>query len=131
MTTPPSAESAGVPLGREWLQAARYYLGKRWILVALATFVVVAGLALNWSWLVATGIAPILLTALPCLVMCGAGLCMNRLFGNSCESQPSQAQKSSESAARPVVATTAELKPSEPREENQVEPVEQRRTTDA
>jgi|SRR6266536_1373932 len=36
------------------------------------------------------GHAPAILTALPCLVMCGARLCMNKLIGGgrSCESQP-------------------------------------------
>jgi hypothetical protein len=43
--------------------------------------VVVIGAVLNWSWLVAVGIAPLLLTALPCIAMCGLGLCMNRMKG--------------------------------------------------
>lgn len=37
--------------------------------------------AANWSWLVASGIAAVLLSALPCLVMCGLGLCMHRFGG--------------------------------------------------
>jgi len=32
----------------------------------------------GWGWLVAAGIAPVLLSVLPCLVMCGLGLCMMR-----------------------------------------------------
>ena len=35
--------------------------------------------AANWSWLLASGTAAVLLSALPCLVMCGLGLCMNKL----------------------------------------------------
>lgn len=89
MTTPRQIESSGPSLIRDWLNAVRYYLGGRWSLLILASIAVVAGIAFNWNWLVATGIAPILLTALPCALMCGLGLCFNRLFGGSCESESS------------------------------------------
>lgn len=39
--------------------------------------IVVAGLALNWSWLVAVGAAPLILSFGPCAAMCALGLCMN------------------------------------------------------
>ena len=42
--------------------------------------------AFNWSWLAAAGIAPLLLTALPCVAMCALGLCMNKVTGGSCKS---------------------------------------------
>lgn len=42
------------------------------IILALA-----AGLAAgSWGWLVAAGVAPIILTILPCAVTCGLGLCV-------------------------------------------------------
>src|SRR3546814_20866694 len=63
---------------------ARYYLGGRRGLLILAGLAVAAGLALNWSWLVAVGIAPILIAVLPCLAMCALGLCMSRAGGKSC-----------------------------------------------
>src|SRR3546814_3487322 len=63
---------------------ARYYLGGRRGLLILAGLAVAAGLALNWSWLVAVGIAPILIAGLPCLAMCALGLCMSRAGGKSC-----------------------------------------------
>jgi hypothetical protein len=47
----------------------------------------VIGAALNWSWLVAVGIAPLLLTVLPCAAMCALGLCMNRMAGGSCSTE--------------------------------------------
>ena len=53
-------------------------------LIVLAVGTVVAGLALNWSWLVAVGIAPILLAVLPCAAMCALGLCMNKGGDKSC-----------------------------------------------
>ncbi|MFH1343415.1 MAG: hypothetical protein ABIL01_19730 [Pseudomonadota bacterium] len=77
MTTPQSTATADRSLGRDVLNAARYYLGNRWILVGLASLAVIAGLSFGgWGWLVAAGLAPIILSALPCLVMCGFGVCM-------------------------------------------------------
>jgi hypothetical protein len=44
-------------------------------LMVLAIVTIVTGLALNWSWLLAIGVAPILLSVLPCLVLCAVGAC--------------------------------------------------------
>ena len=71
-----ATEGTEVPLSRLGLNLVRYYLGNRWALLVLGAGVLLTGIALNWSWLVAAGIAPILLSTLPCLVMCGLGLCM-------------------------------------------------------
>lgn len=46
------------PLGPDILNAIRYYLGGRRGLIALAAAAVAGGLAFNWSWLVAIGVAP-------------------------------------------------------------------------
>ena len=35
-------------------------------------------LVLGWDWLVAAGMASIIIAAAPCLVMCALGLCMSR-----------------------------------------------------
>lgn len=70
--------------------AIRSYLGNRWVLVGMATAAIAGGLALNWGWLAAAGIAPILLSLLPCLVMCGLGLCAHRLVGRSGASERSE-----------------------------------------
>ena len=42
------------------------------------------GLAWQWSWLVAIGIAPLLLSAAPCVAMCALGVCMHHMAGGSC-----------------------------------------------
>lgn len=64
-------------LGRDVLYATRYYLRNRWTLVALASLAVILGLYFGgWGWLVAAGLAPIILSTLPCLIMCGFGVCM-------------------------------------------------------
>jgi hypothetical protein len=84
MTTPRSTETAETSLTRDLIYAAHYYLGGRRGLLILAGLAIAAGLALNWSWLAAAGITPILISVLPCLAMCALGLCMNRGSGKSC-----------------------------------------------
>lgn len=55
-------------------------------LVLVAAAALTVGIGYNWSWLVAAGIAPLLLSVLPCVAMCALGLCMSRMKGNSCHS---------------------------------------------
>jgi hypothetical protein len=75
--TLPQSSTTERPLGRDLSYAARYYLRNRWTLVALASLAVILGLYFGgWGWLVAAGLAPILLSTLPCLIMCGFGVCM-------------------------------------------------------
>lgn len=92
-----SPENHETSLRRDLLYAARYYLGGRRGLIALAVIALASGLALNWSWLVAAGIAPLLLGVLPCVAMCALGLCMNRMGGKSCSTR-SNAQEPAEAA---------------------------------
>lgn len=83
MTTTELTRASETPSRRDFLPAARSYFGGRRGLIAAGAAVAVAGLAFNWSWLVAAGIAPVLLSLLPCLGMCALGLCMNRTMGGS------------------------------------------------
>jgi len=71
----------------------RYYLGGRRGLILLTVAVLGAGLFFNWGWLVAAGIAPLLLAIAPCAAMCALGLCMNRI-GN--KSGPTQSGSSNQ-----------------------------------
>ena len=71
------------PLLQDLLLATRYYLSGRRGLIILALALVVAGMTLNWSALVAAGVAPILLALAPCAAMCVLGLCMNKAVGKS------------------------------------------------
>ena len=57
----------------------RAMLGSRIGLVSLAGVAIVAGLGFNWSWLIAAGVAPLLLSALPCVAVCALGLCMMQM----------------------------------------------------
>lgn len=54
----------------------RAWAGDRRVLAAAGLAVIGAGLALGWNWLVAAGIAPLIVAAAPCLLMCAFGLCM-------------------------------------------------------
>jgi hypothetical protein len=48
-------------------------------LIVLGALALGLGAAFNWSWLVAVGVAPLLLSALPCVAMCALGFCMSRM----------------------------------------------------
>jgi hypothetical protein len=53
-------------------------LGNWKLWLVLAAVALVAGATLNWSWLVAVGVAPLLLAVLPCAAMCVLGLCAHK-----------------------------------------------------
>ena len=93
MTTSDTTKVQKSSLLREAAHAAQYYLCNRRAVVIISIVAIAGGVAMNWGWLVAAGVAPVLLTALPCLVMCGLGLCMHKMVGGSCASQPSQSDK--------------------------------------
>lgn len=72
-------------------------------LIAVAILAVGGGLVLNWSWLVAAGIAPVILGILPCVAMCALGLCANKMIGgksscSSSETPPKTAETTGPSA---------------------------------
>jgi hypothetical protein len=83
MKTSDEAPGEQRPLSQDVLYALSYYLGGRRGLIALAVGAAIAGVALNWSWLVALGMAPLLLALAPCAVMCALGLCAMRMAGTS------------------------------------------------
>jgi hypothetical protein len=60
----------------------RYAVNRKALVVA-ALLIVGAGLALSWSWLVAAGVAPLILALAPCAAMCALGMCMSRMSGKS------------------------------------------------
>ena len=72
-----SSREACAPGSRLILGSGRFWL----VLMAVA---VVAGAAFNWSWLVAVGVAPLLLTLLPCAAMCALHLCTSKGADGSC-----------------------------------------------
>lgn len=84
MTTTESSQTSDAALGRDVLRAVRYYLRGWRGPVAMTAVVAVTGIAFGWSWLVAAGVAPLILSILPCVAMCALGLCMNGLTGGQC-----------------------------------------------
>jgi len=102
MSSPETADAAKPSLAQDWLHALRYWLRGPRGLAALVLSALAIGAALNWSWLVAVGIAPLLLTVLPCAVMCGLGLCMSKMTGGSCSTSSSAADRPG--TAKPKIA---------------------------
>ena len=49
--------------------------------VVVLTVLAVAGVVFRWQWLVALGLASIVLSVVPCLIMCALGLCAYRVLG--------------------------------------------------
>jgi hypothetical protein len=87
MSLPKTAGATRPSLAQDWLHALRCWLRGRKGVIALIGLAVVIGAALNWSWLVAVGVVPLLITVLPCVAMCALGLCMNRMVGGSCSTE--------------------------------------------
>jgi|SRR5579864_4625214 hypothetical protein len=91
-TTQPLAAAFG-----GWL---RQYVGGRWSLVLLFVAILTAAASLNWGWLVAAGIAPLILAVVPCAAMCALGLCINKVGGTSCSGATKPADQASEASTR-------------------------------
>jgi hypothetical protein len=60
---PPPMQAIG-----NWLKTPRG-------LIVAAIAVIAGGLALGWSWVVALGLAPLILSVAPCAAMCALGAC--------------------------------------------------------
>ena len=58
----------------------RGWANRRNLFIGLAVAGGAAGMFFGWDWLVAAGLAGIVLGVLPCLAMCALGLCANRLM---------------------------------------------------
>lgn len=59
-------------------------------LAALGLTALAFGLAWQWHWLVAVGVAPILVSVAPCALMCALGLCMMKAKGGACHAESPQ-----------------------------------------
>ena len=101
MDTSQTAATEKSSLVQDWLAAVRHWLGGRRGLIGLAVVLGLAAVALNWGWLVAVGIAPLLLAFAPCAAMCALGLCASRMGGTSCSSKETAAGDEASQAARP------------------------------
>ena len=86
-------------LTQDILSLLRYWLTSRLGLIIGAIALVVGGLALGWNWVVALGVAPIILSLAPCAVMCALGFCM---MGKGMSGQSSSKEGSPTDAAKTV-----------------------------
>ena len=80
---PASAMHPSGGLLRSWISDWR-------VLGAAGLAVTGTGLGLGWNWLTAVGIAPIIVSTAPCLVMCALGVCM---MGRSRHTSSNQSQQ--------------------------------------
>jgi hypothetical protein len=81
MSETKAADLSGRPWPQLILGVLRGFTRDRRVLIAAGVLALVLGAAFNWSWLIAVGVAPVLLAVLPCAAMCALGLCamsMNR-----------------------------------------------------
>jgi hypothetical protein len=61
------------------LDGVRRRVGGRRSLWLVAGLALAAGLALKWDWLVAAGVAPVIVSLLPCVAMCALGFCAHKI----------------------------------------------------
>ena len=108
-----TATSEKSSLVQDWLAAVRYWLGGRRGLIGLAVVLGLAAIALNWGWLVAVGIAPLLLAFALCAAMCAIGLCAMRMGGGSCSSNTGTTGDAASRAARPEALSAAAPDPNQ------------------
>lgn len=66
----------------------RSWLGNRRVLAVSGLALGGSGLALGWDWLTAVGIAPLLISVAPCLIMCALGMCMMGRGQQAASGQP-------------------------------------------
>ena len=57
-------------------EVVRSWMRDRRIVAAAGLAVAGSGLMLGWDWLTAVGVAPLIVSAAPCPLMCFLGLCM-------------------------------------------------------
>jgi hypothetical protein len=78
------------PTDENRISILRAWIGDRRVLAVAGLAVAGTGLALGWNWLAAVGVAPLIVSTAPCLVMCALGLCMMGRGQKACSSQPGQ-----------------------------------------
>ncbi len=106
MSLSESTKTKETSLTNDVLFAARYYLGNRSAILTLIGLAVAIGLYFGgWGWLVAAGLAPLVLSLLPCTVMCVFGVCM------MCRSNKAQSAASHDSAGDAASSTTLGVTP--------------------
>ena len=91
-------------LANATIDLVRYYVSGRRGLILLSVAASGLAMALNWGWLVAVGVAPLLLALAPCAAMCALGLCMNKM-GRPSGPTPSNSGAQGGAGKPPSIAT--------------------------
>lgn len=104
MSTSTETTKAGEPtLAKATIDLVRYHLSGRRGLILLSVAALGSAMALNWGWLAAVGIAPLLLALAPCAAMCAVGLCMYKMGKPS---GPTQSNSGAQGGAGTPPSTT-------------------------
>jgi hypothetical protein len=64
---------------RGMVEGVRRRLGGRRGLWLVAGLALATGLVLKWDWLVAAGVASVIVSLLPCAAMCALGFCAQKI----------------------------------------------------
>ena len=82
------ASASSIPSSRG---ALRSWISDWRVLGVVGLAVTGTGLGLDWDWLTAVGITPIIVSTAPCLIMCALGVCMMGKSRQALSGQPSAA----------------------------------------
>ena len=120
MSASQRSNAAETSVAQDLVSAGRYYIGRGRGLLIVATVVITAGVALNWSWLAAIGLAPLLLGVLPCVAICAVGLCIGKAAVRPGPSDPAAAPATETHAdgGSPVEGASDRVAPIEGRRSN-------------
>ena len=80
------------------------------------------GIFMNWSALVAAGVAPLIISALPCAVMCALGLCMSGMGGRSCATETESQQPAARTEDLQLNALAGRVEGPEPGDQSAGQP---------
>lgn len=112
-----STETGERSLSQELLYGARYYLSRRPALVGMGAAALGIAAWFNWGWLVAIGVAPVLLAVMPCAAMCALGLCSMRMRKSSVDSQSATSARNGDASSAIPLSLAAQSAQSEPVDE--------------
>jgi hypothetical protein len=85
------------PVASFLTEMVRSWIRDRRVLAGAGLAIAGSGLALGWDWLTAVGVAPLIASAAPCLLMCAVGLCM---IGRAHQANSGKSERQSASRLR-------------------------------
>jgi len=98
--SPRRAEAAQVPLAQSVLNTLPPWARGRRGLIIAAIALAIGGLAAGWNWVVALGVAPLILSLAPCAIMCALGVCMMGKGGQSSCAKEGSASDAAKTVAK-------------------------------